>query len=207
MNELKGLKGVSAWLVYNKVVFSLVFLRRFNMTHNDQLLKIDDLQQCETLAEFKAAAQELSTEKFKTIFFTQEECIQMFKSAGAVEQRKMLLEALTITALSDDEVLRLLSCHRDSNGVPYSRVNIKNMLTGDIMPLLLESLLYCAGLDCDLSLLDESDFQLIKGKRVTINDELNDTLSTAPEIETGNLIALSIKRVLSRFKGNDNTNS
>lgn len=205
MNELQGLKGVSAWLVYNKVVFSMVFLRRFNMAHNDQLTRIDNLQQCETLEEFQAAAEQLNTDKFEALFYSQEECVQMFKGAGASEQRKMLLEALTITALSDDEVLRLISCHRDSNGVPFSRVNIKNMLMGDIVPLLLETLVYCAGLDCDLSLLDESDFELIKGKRVSINDELNDTLTTSPEIETGNVLALALKRVLSRFKGNDNT--
>lgn len=198
--RLEGLKGVSAWLVYNKIVFSLVFLRRFNVIHNDQLTFIELLKTCENLADYKDVAAKLNSDKFKKLSFSQAETITFFKSANDTDKTNMLLEALTITELDDDDCLRLLSLHEDSNGVPYSRNNIKSMQSGDIVPLMLKTLLACASLDCDFSLMTEDDLNLFKKGRVNINDEASEILVNNSTIETGNLLSLAVKRLIARFR-------
>lgn len=198
--ELNSLKGVSAWLVYNKIVFSFVFLRQFNRVHNDQLVFIELFKTAETLEDYKDIAEKVSSEKFKKVNYTQAEIVTQFKLSTDNDKRNMLLEALTVTDLSDDDCIRLLSVHTDANGVPFSRSNIKNVPSSDIIPKMLETLLACAELECDFSLMSEADFKTLKGRRVGINDEVAQILASNAEIKTSELLSLAVKNVIARFR-------
>ena len=198
--ELTGLKGVSAWGVYNKLVFSMFFLRRFNLKHNAQLCLIEKLKGCDNLSDYKDVADRLSTTKMEKLFHSQSEVVEHFKAAEENEKYNMILEALTIAEIDDSEVLRLLALHSDENGVPYSKANIKNIPINKIIPLMIETLVACSNIDCDFSLMTEVERDLIKGKRVDIKDDAGEILSSNSDIKTGELLSLAVKKFLARFK-------
>ena len=56
MKKLNGLTGFNAWSVYNKVVFSLVFLRKFNQEPQEikkilvEIDESDDIQEIKNLS-------------------------------------------------------------------------------------------------------------------------------------------------------------
>lgn len=198
--KLTGLRGLSAWLVYNKIVFSLVFLRRFNVEHNEQLALIESLKSCNSLDEYKEVAKELSAEKYKAVFYSQADAINIFKESDEINKRQMLFECLTFTTLTDEECLRLLALHTDDNGVPYSKANINNIDAGDIVPMLIDSLIACANEYCDLSLLSEEDLAIFNKGRVDIKDDANDIVSSNSDTDTGSIISIALKKIVTRFK-------
>ena len=198
---LQGLGGFSAWLVYNKIVFSMIYLRRFNVAHNDQLALIEQLKTCETAEEFKTVSDLLTTDKITTVFYSHAEIVGIFKDANNIEREKMLLESLTNIELSENDILSLLSLHKDSNNIPYCKANIKNLQVSELMPLLMSVLLSCSDLNVDFSLLSETDLNDLKNKRISITDEANEVLIKSPNIGTGELIALTVKTIFNKLRG------
>ena len=105
--ELKGLKGFSAWAVYNKVAFNLIFLRRYtkkSRDFNDKIAALFDLDNVDVIK------QHLFDLLDEGVNFNTEisECITFFKACNDVDRKLMLVESLNYSDLTDDEVLRLL---------------------------------------------------------------------------------------------------
>ena len=199
MIKLNGLKGVSAWLVYNKIVFSLLFIRRFNFQHVDQLTLIAGLKQCETLAEFKAVAEQLTTASHEVLQVSMADCVQLFKDAPPEDKEAMLIEAITFTAIDDDDTLRLLGLHQDANGAPYTKHSISSIPISEIIPMMVESLIACSNTNCDFSLMNKGDFESLGKVRLNINDEANEVLAQQPDLDTGSTISIAVKRLLTKL--------
>ena len=200
IGQLKGLSGISAWLVYNKVIFNLLFLRRFNSRANDQSVLIMALKECRTLEEYKEIAGHLTIMPENLVHYTMAGAVAEFRDSNDSEKRGMLLEALTCIDLANEDKLLLLALHTDSNGVRYGKANVNNLLAGELINMLIESLMSCAVIDCNFGLLNSEDLELSKKYRVDIRDEANDILSNTPDAETGNVIALSLKKILAKMK-------
>ncbi|HDM8140701.1 TPA: hypothetical protein P0E12_004991 [Vibrio harveyi] len=205
--QLEGLSGFSAWLVYCKVIHALPFLRRFNVAHNDQLAQIEKLKRCETLEEFEREAEKLNSAKFKEVFYTFEDIVEIFKNSPENAKRKMLFEALTLVNINDDELMRLLAVHKDKNGIGYSKHNIINLRTNELIPKAVETLIACSLLSCDFALMTPDEMAEIKGKKISILTEANEILGVAPQTTTGELIALAVKKVVEKVKAVRNVNT
>lgn len=48
------------------------------------------------------------------------------------EKEKLVREAVVFVQLAEDEVEALISFAKDKNGVPFSKVNLKNLTAGDL---------------------------------------------------------------------------
>ena len=188
MIDLKGLKGFSAWNVYNKIAFNLVFINRFNSAPVDKkeiLLKIgasDDLQEI----------RQLSTELAKSstrVSLSFEEVLLHFKGEDEVNKQVMLMEALTFTDLADDDVFSLLALHCDANGIPYSPANVSNIETAELLPLMLKSLIACSDLYFNFGIISKADIEIAVKNRANISDEVGDILANNSDLTVVDLIA------------------
>lgn len=65
-------------------------------------------------------------------------------------KRFVFLELLAISPLSDRDILRLISVHKDENGISYSKMNIDNLTSSEIMELSIKTLTACAQSGDDL---------------------------------------------------------
>lgn len=195
MMEMTGFRGLSAWLVYNKVVFALPFItenraasRRFSL----ELVKALQLDNLEELREFVAGL----AGRPAAGTMTQAEAITLFKEKGPAARKLALLECLTQSDLTDDESLRLLAVHRDGNGIPYGKANVGNLTTCKAADLMMETLLACSMVDVDLSLVSSAELEALGNYRVDVKAEAVDLLATAPTMSVGELLSLAIKKVL-----------
>ena len=195
IEPLKGLKGFSAWAVYNKVAFNLIFLLQFNRKDPDFEALFKKADKSESLDELRALIPQI-IERTHNNVLNHQLCIQTLKKADKNTRLLMMLEALQYADLSDDEILRLLALHKDNNEVFYNKSNIANINTEDLVPLMLESLDACADLNVDLFLVDNEQIDDLKGKRINIKNEVADILANNPDVNTSELLTLAIKRAL-----------
>ena len=200
MIELRGLAGASAWLVYNKIIFSLIYCRRFNVAANDQTIKLLALQECESLEDYQVVAGHLTIERDKVLFYSFGEALVIFKSLPDDEKKLLLMECLTFIDLSDDEKTRLLALHTDKNGIPYGAANIGNLDTDSIINILLDSLVDCSKVQCDFALMTSEDLAASEKYRVDVRDEINNVLTKAPNLPTGQTLAASLKNIFSKLR-------
>lgn len=198
--ELNGISGLSAWLVYNKVIFGLVFCRRFNYAANEQSLLLSGLNECKTIDDFKTVREALSNERFDKVNFTFAEAITIFKDMSERDKRESLLECLTFIDLSKEEQLILLSLNKDENGISIGSANIKNYSTTKIIEFLLCSLLQCSLVSCNFGLMNSGDIKALSQYRVDVRNEANEILSKNSEAKTGNVISLALKSIAAKLK-------
>ena len=197
MTALVGVKGVSAWLVYNKVAFYLPFIqenRAGSRRFSEELAAAVSL---ETVDELRAFILGLNVNTIPQPM-SQAACIAAFKAKGTDARKMALLECLTFADLTDDEVVRLLAVHSDANGIPYSRANMGNIALSELTPMLLETLLAASMIDVDLSLVTGTELSTLDGKRLDVKAEAADILTRAPAMGVGELLSLAIKNC---FKG------
>lgn len=195
MIELTGIRGMSAWLVYNKVIFALPFItenRAASRPFSRELARGVALETVEELREFIAG---LNVETMPRLM-TQAEAVGAFKTKGERARQLALLECMTHSSLSDDEVMRLLAVHKDGNGIPYGKANIANLSTSKASELMLDTLLACSMVDVDLSLVSSAELDDLGGKRLDIKNEAVDLLAQGPNLSVGELLSLAIKRCL-----------
>jgi hypothetical protein len=197
MGELAGLKGFSAWSVYNKVAFNLVFLRQFVAKKRDFYSEVASIISLDDIDQMKSQLSQLTAGDFN-LEFSISDCITAFKGADDDGRRLMLLEALNFSNMTDDEVLSLLSLHTDENNIPYSKANIGNIKIDVLMPLIIESLLMCSHVDVDLLIVTGEEMSMLDGKRVDVRAEAGDILANSPSVSVADLLALAIKKA---FKG------
>ena len=199
MTELKGLTGVSAWLVYNKVVFNLLFLQRFNFAKNERTIYIIALQNCTTLDEYKTVA-ELLNEPDGIVEYTFAQALAEFKTFTDEQKESAFFELLTFVDLSSEEKLRLLTLHTDDNAIPYNSTNVANLSAGECVNLLVMSLVACSNINCDFALLSDDDLKTGSKYRVDIRDEAGELLNKAPDMPTGNLLVASLKNIFVKMR-------
>lgn len=197
MNQLKGLKGFSAWSVYNKVVFNLVFIREFNIDKEDFLSCLARLCTEKNLKKVREGLPQLA-EFGAQVHKTPQYCIEQFKSRTRAEKTAMIVEALTFADLDDDEVMRLLALHDDQNGMPYGAANINNLEVGTIFNMIVETMLNCSDLTCDFSLMSQKNQDDLGSKRVSIKEVVADILQHNGDLPTEDLIALAVKKTLTQ---------
>jgi len=195
IEPLKGLKGFSAWAVYNKIAFNLIFLLQFNRKDPDFKALLKKANESDNIDELRALIRQI-IERAHSNVLSHKLCIQTLKKADKNTRLLMMLEALQYADLSDDEILRLLALHKDNNEVFYNKSNIANINTADLVPLMLESLDACADLNVDLFLVDNEQIDDLKGKRINIKNEVADILANNPDVNTSELLTLAIKRAL-----------
>ena len=195
MINLRGLKGFSAWSVYNKVAFNLVFIKRFNL---DTEAFLNNLALVCNEKDINTVRKMLPTlaETGRQINKTPDHCITEFKAADRGERSKMLVEALTYSDLDDDDVMRLLALHSDQNGLPYGSANINNLDVKTMFNLILDTLLCCSEIDCDFSLMTDEDKEYLGDKRVSIKQQAAEILQSNSDLPVEDLIALGIKKAL-----------
>jgi hypothetical protein len=206
--ELTGLKGYSAWKVYNKVAFNLVFIRMFNIKSvaiKIGVKSVQDIQDSEETVEEKyQKLVDLLPAIIEAIepddhIVTQAEALALFKEATTEQKRGMLFEALNFVDLSPEEDLKLVSMHKDSNGIHYSKSNIQTMKVDKMVELMMDTLVACAELEIDMSLVSEYEIEQLGKHRVDIDEEIVDVLVSSPELETGSAIGLAIKQTFKKY--------
>lgn len=197
MKELIGVKGVSAWLVYNKVAFHLPFIQENRAGSRRFSEELATAARLETVDELRAFILELNVSVIPQPM-SQAACIAAFKAKGPDARKMALLECLTFADLTDDEVVRLLAVHNDTNGIPYSRANMGNIALSELTPMLLETLLAASLVDVDLSLVTAAEISTLDGQRLDVKAEAAEILTQTPVMGVGELLSLTIKNC---FKG------
>lgn len=195
MIQLKGLKGFSAWSVYNKVAFNLVFITQFNSDKSVFLKNLAEICNEKDISILRKRLPELSF-LGEQIHKTPEFCIEIFKACNRSEKTKMLVEALTFADLDDEEVLRLIALHEDQNGMPYSHANINNLDVGTIFNLMIKTMIYCSEITCDFSLMSEKNNEDLGGGRVSIKEIVADILQHNSNINVEDLISIAVKKTI-----------
>lgn len=193
--ELKGFKGISAWMVYNKVVFSLPLIWENCTAKRNFSEMLSDGIGLSSVKDLQAFIASLAIEPAPN-YREPRHCLEDFKLMNDEYRRVVLTECLTFTSLSDDEVLRLMAVHKDANGMPYTKVNLGNLSTKEFMEKLLDTLVACSNINADTSLITQDQFDTLDGSRVDIRSEAADILSQSPSMEVGDLIGLSAKKAL-----------
>lgn len=193
MIELKGFRGVSAWLVYNKVAFALPFTKYFNMHRRDFNAELAEslLLSDERLRLWVSMLTEADIPSNKT----QAQCLSEFRDLPHDVRKLIILDCMTLIDITDDEVLRLLAVHKDANGVFYSKASVNNLLVGDITPMMLETLCAASDITVDMMLITQDDIAALKGGRVDIREHL--TISDQP---AGEIIAVAAKEAVKEVK-------
>lgn len=193
MKELKGMKGFSAWQVYNKVIVNLMNIRKFTFDKKPFLDKLSKIVTETDSIKIKEMLPGLV--KFgKRVHRSPEFCILEFKKCDTENRSLMIIECLTLSNLDDDEVFRLLAVHSDINGIQYSLSNIENLDVGEVYNLMLETLIKCSYMNCDLSLLSDCEQDKIYKSRISIKDQASDIFEKNTSIDTADLISIAIKK-------------
>ena len=194
MLELKGISGVSAWHVYNKVAFNLIFLRE----HRHDSIPIEVVKSLLGLP--KNEQLDVINNVVKAEIATPRKVIEGFKVASVEDKKAMLLEALTVTALSDNDYKRLLVVHKNKYGVRYRADSIEDIPIDKVAPMIMDTLIACASMDCDLSMVKEDELSLTKKGRIDVDEEITDMLSRNMDADTGNVFSIAIKKVLNQWQ-------
>lgn len=197
MDELTGLKGFSAWNVYNKVAFSLVFCRAYNLKRVEHSETIKKALESDDLETIKALIPQL-VKHAESAIFSHAEVLADFKTLDDESRSLLFLEALTFCDLDEADVFRLLALHKDANGIGYSKANAGNIPTADLVPLMLESLVFCSRVDIDLGIISRDELDALDGQRVSVTSEAGAILGSNSNISLKDLIALSLKKAFKK---------
>lgn len=193
MIELKGFKGVSAWLVYNKVIFALPFTKFFSYHRRDfvaelaETLTLND-EHLRLWASTLTAADVPSNK-------SQADCLAEFKELPDDVKKLVILDCMTLTDITDDEVLRLLAVHKDANGIPYSKASINNLNIENITPMMLETLCAASNVSIDMMLTTKEDIAALKGLRVDVRDHI-----AAGVDDVGEALAIATKEAIKEVR-------
>lgn len=190
--RLAGLKGASAWQVYNKVIFHLPFIRANNHHRREFARHVAGVIQSgqEGMEAFLLTLSDPDIPSFRA----QADCLADFKATDLAERTRQLLECLIYVSLSDDELLRLLACHTNARGIPYSRATVEQLTMAQILPMALETLLTASLMDVDLSMITSKEMDALDGHRLDIRAAIAGVLSAGPGIPTDEAIAIAAKQ-------------
>ncbi|PSV50036.1 hypothetical protein [Photobacterium indicum] len=67
-----------------------------------------------------------------------------FTESPIGRKKEILVEVLSVTTISERDVVRFISVHKDPNGIDYSEVNASNLSIDKMVDLVFESLLACS---------------------------------------------------------------
>lgn len=193
MIELKGFKGVSAWLVYNKVIFALPFTKFFSYHRRDF---VAELAESITLSDehLRLWASTLTAADIPSNK-SQADCLAEFKELPEDVKKLVILDCMTLTDITDDEVLRLLAVHKDANGIPYSKASINNLNIENITPMMLETLCAASNVSIDMMLTTKDDIAALKGLRVDVRDHI-----AAGVDDVGEALAIATKEAIKEVR-------
>lgn len=92
----------------------------------------------------------LARESISTNGKSFEQVIEEFLSLDDKKKKAVFIELLAISPLDDRDILRLCSVHCDANGINYSKMNIENLKSNEILDLCVKTLIGCVGQGDDL---------------------------------------------------------
>lgn len=199
MKNATGFRGFSAFRAYNKVCFHLFMIRHFNYEVIDQSVTILALKSCETLEEFKEIAESLTTGILKPVVKTPSDAIREFKKMSDEQKRSALIEALTYCDLSRNEILALLYMQDDPNGNPWDEASINNLSPEKVTDIIVEVMIEFSKLSFDFGVLNDRDYEILKGGRVSVTDEVSDIIAGNEKIGIESLLPIAVKRVLKKI--------
>lgn len=196
---LTGFKGVAVWTVYNRIIFMLPFTQFFKIERRDfalelaSALTLDD----EPLRLWVSTLTEATLPRA----MTQAQCLAIFKDMSEDERALCILECMSLTEISDDDVMRLLVVHNDANGITYNKSSIGNIQAADILPMMLESLLAASYVSIDTMLITSEEKKFLDGRRVDVKNALADSISLGAEVEE--IMPIAIKKAVMGVMPND----
>lgn len=126
--ELKGTKGFAAYQTYISIIAFLPMCGKYGV---DEFLK----------------PTKTDKEKFEIDL---DLVLSDFKSLEDDEKKRLILEALQVNILLDQQVVNLLQVHKDANGAPISPRSIGNYSAAEIMKMILETCVVCSYVDTEL---------------------------------------------------------
>lgn len=193
--QLVGTKGVSAWLVYNEVIFNLPFIERNSLKRrafNDELILASFLEEPEELRNFILG---LTVDKLP-VSKSRVECLAEFKAMDHAEKQEVFAELLMNVDLTEDKITRLLSVQKDANGIPYTKANIANLKASDIIPLVIDTLMACSEAYFDMSLVSVKQIEALQGSMIDVRESIAEVLSVSPTLEAGEVLSLAATKAM-----------
>lgn len=190
--ELIGFRGVSAWMIYNKVIFMLPFTNFFKVQRRDFALELVEAVQLdeEGMRRYLGTLTEATLPRA----LTQGECLTLFKDLSEPERRLVILECMSLIDISDDEIMRMMALHKDANGIPYNKANVGNIPVENILPMMLETLVSASYVHIDNMLITDSEIKKLDGYRVDIKDALAYSVQQGAAVE--DMLPVAIKKAV-----------
>lgn len=192
--ELKGFKGISAWMVYNKLIFNLPLLPHNMVVNRDWATEVANalVLGYDDMVHFIAGLGERTIPSD----ITPAVALAKFKMQDDKGRRNDLLGCIAMGGMTDEEGLRLLSLHKDANGINYSKASIGNLKVRESMDMILDTLVACSYVDIDLSMVTSKEIEMLDGYRVSVQSEATDILSHNSTVEIDDLLSLSVKKAI-----------
>ncbi len=126
MIQLKGTKGFAAYQTYESIIAFLYTCDKYQ--HKDFM-------------------EEYRKDEFK---ISHKSIISDFKSLNEDAKKELVLEALQVNILSDQQVVNLLRVHDDSNGRAISNQSIGNYGIAEVMKMALTTCVACSEIESEL---------------------------------------------------------
>lgn len=190
--KLIGFRGVSAWMVYAKVIFMLPYTKFFGSERRNfglELAEAINLEE-EALRRYVGTLTESDIPRS----LTQRQALTLFKELSETERRIVLLECMTMIDITDDEIMRLLMLHTDANGITYNKASIGNILVENILPMMLDSLTAASYVNIDNMLITDEELKFLGGYRVSIKESLAETVTPGAPVEE--ILPIAIKKAV-----------
>lgn len=188
--KLIGFRGVSAYMVYIKIIFMMPYTNYFKTERRDfavELAHAIDLEE-DDLRQYVATLTEATLPRA----LSQSECLTLFRELSEPERRLVIMECMSMIDITDDEIMRLLALHQDANGIAYNKASVNNIKIEEILPMMLDSLTAASFVNIDNMLITEEEAKHIKGYRVSIKEALAEAITPNSPIE--DILPIAIKK-------------
>lgn len=188
--KLIGFRGVSAYMVYIKIIFMMPYTNYFKTERRDFAIELahainleeDDLRQ------YVATLTEATLPRA----LSQSECLTLFRELSEPERRLVIMECMSMIDITDDEIMRLLALHQDANGIAYNKASVNNIKIEEVLPMMLDSLTAASFVTIDNMLITGEEEKHVKGYRVSIKEALAETITPNSPIE--DILPIAIKK-------------
>lgn len=193
--QLVGTKGVSAWLVYNEVIFNLPFIERNTTKRRDFATELFIASLLDDVDQLKSFINGLAVDMIPCSK-SREECLAEFKAMSSEEKESIFLELLMNIELSDEKVFRLLAVQKDVNGIPYTKANINNVKVVDLMPLMIDTMIACSEAYFDMPLVSAKQIEALGAARIDVREAASDIIINNPDLEAGEILSLAATKAM-----------
>ncbi len=126
--ELIGSRGFAAWQVYLNVSFYIPF---------SQTIREADF------ASLEIERKEKDDEKYTRDDWGKDEAIEWMRQQSPEVRALVFVDCLGQVYLDQNDLIKLVSVHKDANGIPYSRHSVESLTIKDASQLVRKTLEAC----------------------------------------------------------------